>query len=354
MAQEGRRRHDRREEGRHRRRQGAPGGRRRRHGRGDAAADVRRLRRRRRREAADATEAREEGKGDVLLRGPGSSLQEGAKKKGRRPHGGSPEGRLLEDGGVQGVQLQRDGRRRRRRLRATAVEGPRGVPTYLDGHGLRGNAHEPLGRVVLLELRRPLPAPVAPRPRRPRHVLRQEPEGRPDVAGRLLRQGQGHARTRGRHRLPGSPLRLRRRRGEEKSTADAYHGRLGARPSSARREHPRRKTLHPRQVLLDRPRLPQRNHGLHPPLRIPPGRGPRRGLRPLPRKSHLHHTHLLRQHRHHPAPLQARLQPLHRALHGGLRIPPRPQEVDRNRYVVFFVASRLARLAPSRRCCLVL
>jgi len=71
--------------------------------------------------------------------------------------------------------------------------------------------------------------------------------------------------------------------------------------------------------------------GLDAPLRVPPGRGLGGRLRLEFGQFEVHHPDVLRRDRHHAAPVQARVQPLHGAVDGGVRLPSRPEEVDGDR-----------------------
>ena len=89
--------------------------------------------------------------------------------------------------------------------------------------------------------------------------------------------------------------------------------------------------LWPRRRRRDTQDATPHNAGLDAPLRVPPGRGLGRRLRFEPGQPQVHHPDLLRRDRHHAAPVQARVQPVHRAVDGGLRLPPRLKKVDGDR-----------------------
>lgn len=69
----------------------------------------------------------------------------------------------LERPGVQDCQPERHGCARVWRLLPPAAEGARRIQTHSDGDGFRGNAHKQVGRELLLEFRRSVPAAEPPR-----------------------------------------------------------------------------------------------------------------------------------------------------------------------------------------------
>mmetsp|Transcript_9308 Transcript_9308/g.16017 ORF Transcript_9308/g.16017 Transcript_9308/m.16017 type:complete len:229 (+) Transcript_9308:632-1318(+) len=227
----------------------------------------------------------------------------------------------MEVNRVQTVQLRRPWAARCGRPSTPAAEGATGVPGDLLRTRVRGDEDEPVRRELLLELRRPVPAPGPPRPRRPRHLLHGQAGGREQPPGRLCGAGQDHARSRWK-RLHRVPVRLEDGGGAEEHPAHAHHGHIQQRPMA-----PRPETVRGEEVLLDRPGVPKREAGRHAPRGVPPDRGHRRRHRPHPRAPQGHHRPVLRQARPPLAALQAGVQPVHRAEHGDLRLPPRVQQV---------------------------
>mmetsp|Transcript_85062 Transcript_85062/g.241067 ORF Transcript_85062/g.241067 Transcript_85062/m.241067 type:complete len:217 (-) Transcript_85062:301-951(-) len=205
------------------------------------------------------------------------------------------------------------------RLPAPADEGEVRDPQHPAADGLRGDAHEPVGRELLLELRHALPAPAAPGAGRARHLLHRVPEPRAGPAEGLPRGGAGDARAR-RPRLPGLALRVERGRGAQEPAPDAHHGRLLARAPPARAGLPPHGRLHAAEMLLHRPRLPKRDAGFDSPCRVPPGGGVCRRQEHRAGPSHWRAPRVLSAFGYHWSPLQASIQSVHRALHGDLRL----------------------------------
>mmetsp|Transcript_22505 Transcript_22505/g.36016 ORF Transcript_22505/g.36016 Transcript_22505/m.36016 type:complete len:350 (-) Transcript_22505:210-1259(-) len=249
---------------------------------------------------------------------------------GGRPHQGDARQRRLEDGGVQGAELPNAGGPRGGWLPAPAAQGAGGVPEDPHGHGVRRDAHQQVGGGLLLELRRAFSAAEPPRPRRPRHLLHQGAGVHELGAGGLLRAGAGGARE-GRLRLRRLRLQLQARGGDEEHPAHAHHS--GLEPDAVQDGSgvPGGGQVHAQKVLFYRPCLPQRKHGRHPSLRVPPGRGSGGRPEPVAGQPHWGDQDLLCADWHHKFALQACLQPVHRAEHGDLRLSPGPEVLDRDR-----------------------
>ena len=212
------------------------------------------------RRAGQEAQAREAGDVEDVHDRQGRQVCARAKEGGGGPHQGDAAGRQLAGRRVQAVQ-PRPRRRRpaQRRMRPPAAQGSPAVPRDLPPDGLRRDADEQLRGERILELRHPDPAPDAPRERRARHLLHEDPGCRQQGPRGLRPARPGDARER-RPRFHRPPVQLEAKRGGQEHPSHAHHRGVRAVPSQARAGR-----FPPRQVLQHRPRVPQRGGGPHAP-----------------------------------------------------------------------------------------